>query len=341
MKMIDLRSDTVTKPSKEMLEVMMNAEVGDDVFGDDPNVNTLENEAASMFCKEAALFCCSGTQTNQIAIKVHTQPGEELICDRLSHIYNYEGGGIAFNSGVQVRYVFGDKGIFTSDDVLQNINDDNVHFPKTSLVCIENTVNKGGGSIWNLAQIQPIKKVCDEKKLKLHLDGARLFNALVETKNTTEEIGNTFESISICLSKGLGCPVGSLLIGDKEFIYKARRIRKVLGGGMRQAGLLAAAGRFALKNNIERLTLDHKKAKHLANILQQQNFVEELIPVATNILIFKLKKEFSTEKFIQHFATNNIKIVSAGVQTIRLVMHLDVTDIDVMQIEKAIINFKV
>ena len=339
--MIDLRSDTVTKPSKEMLEVMMNAEVGDDVFGDDPNVNTLENEAASMFCKEAALFCCSGTQTNQIAIKVHTQPGEELICDRLSHIYNYEGGGIAFNSGVQVRYVFGDKGIFTSDDVLQNINDDNVHFPKTSLVCIENTVNKGGGSIWNLAQIQPIKKVCDEKKLKLHLDGARLFNALVETKNTTEEIGNTFESISICLSKGLGCPVGSLLIGDKEFIYKARRIRKVLGGGMRQAGLLAAAGRFALKNNIERLTLDHKKAKHLANILQQQNFVEELIPVATNILIFKLKKEFSTEKFIQHFATNNIKIVSAGVQTIRLVMHLDVTDIDVMQIEKAIINFKV
>ena len=216
--MIDFRSDTVTKPSKEMLHQMFAAEVGDDVFGDDPNVNALEKEAAEMFGKEAALFCSSGTQTNQIAIKAHTQPGEELICDRLSHIYNYEGGGIAFNSGVQVRYVFGERGIFTADDVMQNINADDPHFAKTSLVCIENTVNKGGGSIWSLDEMQNIKNACNKNNLKLHLDGARLFNALVETGITTQQIGDTFDTISICLSKGLGCPIGSLLLGNKEFI---------------------------------------------------------------------------------------------------------------------------
>ena len=340
MNWIDLRSDSVTKPSKEMMESMMNAEVGDDVLGDDPTVNALEMMAASLFGKEAALFCSSGTQTNQIAIKVHTQPGEEIICDRLSHIYNYEGGGIAFNSGVQVRYVFGDRGRFSANDVLQNINPVDIHFPKTSLVCIENTVNKGGGSIWRLSQMQAIKKVCDENNLNLHLDGARLFNALVETKISPKEIGDNFDSISICLSKGLGCPIGSLLLGKKDFIAQSRRIRKVFGGGMRQAGIIAAAGIYALNNNIERLKIDNQKAKYLETILQPLHFVEEIIPVETNIVIFKLKKEFSTEKMIQHFAQYHIKIVSSGVQIIRLVMHLDVSNDAVLEIEKALISFE-
>ncbi len=339
MKTIDLRSDTVTKPSKAMLQAMFEAQVGDDVFGDDPTINALEEKVAQLFGKEAALFCSSGTQTNQIAIKVHTQPGDELICDRTAHIYNYEGGGIAFNSGVQARYVFGDKGRFTADEVLQNINDDNVHFPRTSLVCIENTVNKGGGSIWSWAQMQAIRTVCDEKKLPLHLDGARLFNALVETKISTQQIGNLFDSVSICLSKGLGCPVGSLLIGDKNFIYKARRIRKVLGGGMRQAGFLAAAGIFALDNHIERLKDDHRRTKQLQSLLQPLSFVEEMIPAETNLLIFKLKKEFSTQKFIQHFAEKNIIIVSAGLQTIRFALHLDIDDNDLQRVGEALKSF--
>ncbi|MFM2225340.1 MAG: low-specificity L-threonine aldolase [Bacteroidota bacterium] len=337
--MIDFRSDTVTRPSKEMLHQMFNAEVGDDVFGDDPNVNALEKEAAEMFGKEAALFCSSGTQTNQIAIKAHTQPGEELICDRLSHIYNYEGGGIAFNSGVQVRYVFGERGIFTADDVLQNINADDPHFAKTSLVCIENTVNKGGGSIWSLDEMQNIKNACNKNNLKLHLDGARLFNALVETGITTQQIGNTFDSISICLSKGLGCPIGSLLLGNKEFIYKSRRLRKVFGGGMRQAGFVAAAGRFALKNNIERLKHDHLKAKQIEQILSTKNYVSETIPVQTNIVIFKLKQEVDTNKFLEHLLQHNIKTVSSGPQTIRLVTHLNIKNDDLNIVKLALEKF--
>jgi threonine aldolase len=337
--MIDFRSDTVTRPSKEMLHQMFTAEVGDDVFGDDPNVNLLEQEAAKIFGKEAALFCSSGTQTNQIAIKAHTQPGEELICDRLSHIYNYEGGGIAFNSGVQTRYVFGERGIFNTDDVLQNINADDPHFPKTSLVCIENTVNKGGGSIWSLEQMQSIKNVCDKNNLKLHLDGARLFNALIESKITTQQIGETFDTISICLSKGLGCPIGSLLLGDKEFIYKSRRLRKVFGGGMRQAGFIAAAGRFALKNNIERLKEDHLKAKQIEQMLSAKNYVESVLPVQTNIIIFKLKSEISTNKFLEHLLQNNIKTVSSGPQTIRLVTHLDIKNEDLNKVEEALNSF--
>jgi threonine aldolase len=338
MKLIDLRSDTVTRPTKEMKEAMFNAKVGDDVFGDDPSVNALEIEAAEMFGKEAALFCSSGTQTNQIAIKVHTQPGDEIICDRLSHIYNYEGGGIAFNSGVQVRYVFGDKGIFTANDVLQNINADDPHFPHTSLVCIENTVNKGGGSVWPMTKIKEVKTACEGKNLPLHLDGARLFNALVKQNVSTTEIGEQFSSISICLSKGLGCPVGSLLLGTKEFIYKARRIRKVFGGGMRQAGYLAAAGSFALKNNVKRLKDDNEKAMYLGSVINKLNYVDELFPVETNIILFKLKLEGNTEKIIEHFANHQIKIISSGNQTIRMVMHLDVSDDDVNRVEKCLIN---
>jgi threonine aldolase len=339
MKVIDLRSDTVTKPTKPMLEAMFNAQVGDDVFADDPTVNSLEEKIAKMFDKEAALFCSSGTQTNQIAIKVHTQPGDELICDRTAHIYNYEGGGISFNSGVQARLVFGNKGIFSANDVLENINVDNVHFPNTKLVCIENTVNKGGGSIWKKEQMQSIKKVCEENNLKLHLDGARIFNALAETKNTTQQIGEIFDSISVCFSKGLGCPIGSVLIGKKDFVYQARRVRKIFGGGMRQAGYLAAAASYALDHHIERISTDHQRAKILAKIIQQKTYIDELIFPETNIIIFKLKKEFSIEKFIQHFAKHEIKIVSAGIQTVRFVTHLDIDDTDLERIEKALNTF--
>ncbi|MCK5536596.1 MAG: aminotransferase class I/II-fold pyridoxal phosphate-dependent enzyme, partial [Bacteroidales bacterium] len=233
---VDLRSDTVTKPSKEMLEAMFNAKVGDDVFGEDPSINELEEITANMFGKEAALFAPSGIMTNQLAIKVHTVPGDEVICHRLSHIYNFEGGGIAFHSGSSVRLIEGNNGIFDVDDILQNINPDNVHFPVTSLVSVENTVNKGGGAIYPFAKLQAMSKVCKENNLKIHVDGARLFNALVATGETAQQHGELFDSISICLSKGLGAPVGSLLIGDKAFIHRARHFRRMFGGGMRQAG---------------------------------------------------------------------------------------------------------
>jgi threonine aldolase len=338
--MIDFRSDTVTRPTAEMLEKMFSAQVGDDVFGDDPSIIELEQFSANLFGKKAALFCSSGTQTNQIAIKAHTQPADELICDRLAHIYNYEGGGIAFNSGVQTRYVFGNRGIFTADDVLQNINADDPHFPKTKLVCIENTVNKGGGSFWTLEQMQNIKNVCSENNLKLHLDGARLFNALVETNDSTLQIGETFNSISICLSKGLGCPIGSLLIGDEDFIYQAKRIRKILGGGMRQAGYLAAAGLYALQNNIERLKEDHLKATLIEKMLLSLDYIQEIIPVKTNIIIFKLKPEINTQTLLQHLLKFNIKTVSSGPQTIRFVTHLDIKMDDLNVLESALNQFK-
>lgn len=324
---IDLRSDTVTKPSKEMLDAMFSAKVGDDVFNEDPTVNELENYAATLFGKESALFCPSGTMTNQIAIKVHTQPGEELICDVNSHIYNYEGGGISFNSGVQAKLVNGNEGRLSVEMIEPLINGDYDWLTKTSLVSLENTVNRAGGSYYKVDQIKPISTFCQSKKLKLHLDGARIFNALVESGDSVKDIGDCFDSISICLSKGLGAPVGSLLIGDKEFIKRARRVRKVFGGGMRQAGFLAAAGLFALKNNIDRLKEDHKKAKIIEAELKQLPFIDSVLPVYTNIVIFNLKKEkFTGEEFERSLAKKNIRIAAFGKQTIRMVTHLDYDD---------------
>lgn len=324
---IDLRSDTVTKPTKEMLQYMFVAQVGDDVFDDDPAVNELQNMAAKMFNKEAALFCPSGTMTNQIAIKLHTQPGDEVLCDESAHVYNYEGGGIAFNANCSVRLLHGDRGRFTTQDVLNNINPDNVHFPKTSLVCVENTCNRGGGSYYSLEQLQAIQKVCKENQLAYHLDGARLFNALVETKNTTQEIGNTFDTISICLSKGLGAPVGSLLIGNNQHIAKAKRIRKVFGGGMRQAGYLAAAGIYALTHHIDRLKQDHEKAKYIGEHLASNKHIKEVLPVDTNIIIFKLKDEIDVqEQFLRLLKENNILFQTMSRDKMRFVTHLDITD---------------
>jgi threonine aldolase len=326
MNLIDLRSDTVTKPSKAMMEAMMAAPVGDDVFNEDPSIIELENYAANLFGKEAALFCPSGTMTNQIAIKVHTQPGDELICDVNSHIYNYEGGGISFNSGVQAKLLIGDQGRLSANMIEQNINGQFDWLTNTSLVCIENTVNRAGGSYYTCKQIEPIAQLCKNKNLKLHLDGARIFNALEETKETPAEIGALVHSVSVCLSKGLGAPVGSLIIGDKIFIKKARKLRKVFGGGMRQAGFLAAAGLFALKNNVTRLNEDHRKAKVLEQTLKSLNYVESALPVYTNIVIFNLKKEMSGEDFEKKLSSNNIKISAFGKQTMRMVTHLDFTE---------------
>ncbi len=326
--MIDLRSDTVTNPTKPMLEAMMNAKVGDDVFGEDPTVNELQQFAAEMFGMEAALFCSSGTQTNQIAIKLHTQPGDEVICDKLSHVYLYEGGGIASNSGASVRLIEGNLGRFTASQVIENINDkNNIHFPISKLVCIENTVNKGGGACWDLNELNKIKSVCNENNMGFHLDGARLFNAIIANNENPKTYGNLFDTISICLSKGLGAPIGSLLLGSKNNILKATRIRKVMGGGMRQAGFIAAAGLFALKNNITRLSIDNERAKIIANVLQQKKFVEFVYPVETNIVIFKVKQnQLSIEKLLHELNNNNIKAVSMGNNLIRFVLHLNISD---------------
>src|SRR5689334_5830435 len=285
---IDFRSDTVTKPGQGMMEAMMKAKVGDDVFGEDPSINELESLTATMFGMEAAIYCPSGTMTNQIAIKCHTQPGDEVICDESSHIYQYEGGGIAFNSAASVKLIQGDKGRISAEQVLNAIQPDDPHRPHTSLVSLENTSNRGGGSCYDFEEIKKIRAVCTEKKLAFHLDGARLWNALVAKKETPKQYGEAFDSISVCLSKSLGCPVGSLLLGKKDLIKKARRIRKVFGGGMRQAGFLAAAGIYALENNIERLSEDHKHATQIAEALQKKSFVKFVLPVETNIIIFEV-----------------------------------------------------
>ncbi len=327
MQIIDLRSDTVTRPTKAMLQAMMEAPVGDDVFAEDPTVLELESYAARLFGKEAALFCPSGTMTNQIAIKVHTRPGDELLCDVNAHIYNYEGGGISFNSGVQAKLLAGQEGRLQVDLIEANINGDFDWLTRTSLVCLENTVNRAGGSYYTVEQIKPISAFCKEKKLKLHLDGARIFNALAETGDSTAETGKHFDSISICLSKGLGAPVGSLLIGNRDFIKQARKVRKVFGGGMRQAGILAAAGLYALKNNVNRLREDHVRAKKIEEALKTLKFVESINPVYTNIIIFHLKKEMMTgQDFENKLAESHIKVSSFGRQTIRFVTHLDFND---------------
>ena len=287
--MIDLRSDTVTRPTPEMLAAMMSAVVGDDVFGDDPTVKALEAKAAAMFGREAALYCPSGTMTNQVAINVHTRPGDEVICHRHAHVYYYEGGAMMKNSGVSVCLLDGPRGQITAAEVERNINPDDIHRPATTLVEVENSMNKGGGTIYDFREVQAISEVCKKHGLKLHLDGARLFNALAETGESPKAWAAMVDSVSICLSKGLGAPIGSLLIGDKAFIHLAKRVRKAFGGAMRQAGYLAAAGIYALDNNIGRLKEDNARAKHLGSLLEKHHLIESVIPVETNIVIFKLK----------------------------------------------------
>jgi threonine aldolase len=324
--MIDLRSDTVTKPCKEMLEAMIKAPVGDDVFNEDPTINELQNYASKLFGMEDSLFCSSGTQTNQIAINVHVQPGSEVICHKESHIYKYEGGGIAKNSGASVRLLDGNRGRLTLDEIQKWINPKmDVHYPLTHLISLEDTANRGGGSIYDINEIVKIRAFCLTNNLPLHLDGARLFNALVETKIDFKNYASNFDSMSICLSKGLGAPVGSLLLGSKEFIHKARRVRKVFGGGMRQAGIIAAGGLFALKNNIERLKEDHQKAKIIETELKQCAWVESVVPVETNIVVAILKDQNKRDEFIEKLKNKNCLIMAFGPGMLRMVTHLDVS----------------
>lgn len=325
---INLISDTVTKPTPEMMDAMMSAVVGDDVFKEDPTVNELEEKTAQLFGMEAALFFPSGTMTNQTAIKLHTQPGEQLICDKYAHIYNYEGGGVSFNSGVSCRLVDGTRGTMTAAQVEAVINPpDFYHSPLTTLVCVENTANKGGGACWNFQELEKIRKVCDQHKLGYHLDGARLWNALVEKNETALQYGKLFDTISVCLSKGLGCPVGSLLLGTKEDMEKAIRIRKIFGGGMRQSGFLAAAAIYAIDNHRERLAEDHKNAKEIGQALSTKSFVKKVEPIETNIVIFEIDESFMTSnEFVAKLAEKDILIIGMGQGKLRMVTHLDYTD---------------
>ena len=325
---INLVSDTVTRPSVEMLNVMFNAKVGDDVYKQDPTVNELEETLADIFGMEAALFFPSGTMANQTAIKLHTQPGEQVICDKYSHIYHYEGGGASFNSGVSCCLVDGKRGMITADLVKNAINDpDFYHAPLTSLVSIENTTNKGGGACYDIETLHAIKQVCIENNLKYHLDGARLWNALVAKKQHPKQFGELFDTISVCLSKGLGAPVGSVLLGTKEDMKRALRIRKIFGGGMRQSGYLAAAGLYALQNNINRLEIDHRRAKELGSLLEKMPWVANVEPMETNILIFGLQPSIDEKLFMEKLKQKGILISSMGHGKLRIVTHLDYKEV--------------
>lgn len=303
------------------------------MWGDDPTVNALQQYAAQLFGMGAGLFCPTGTMTNQIAIKVHTHPGEEVLCADTAHIYCYEGGGMAFNSGVQAKLLPSDRGRITAAQVEAAVNPDDVHFPPTTLVCLENTTNKGGGAIYSWKELQGIHTVCRKHRLKLHLDGARLFNALVEAEYSPQDLGALFDSISICLSKGLGCPVGSLLLGSHEFIRRARRIRKILGGGMRQAGFLAAAGLYALQHHVTRLREDHQRAQQLAQVLAGRPFVKQVLPVETNIVIFELNTEVcSAASLTEKLKTMGVLGAQMSSTIYRFVTHLDLSDEDIEQV---------
>jgi threonine aldolase len=335
---IDLISDTVTRPTSGMLDAMMNAKVGDDVFKNDPTVTKLQEKAADLFGMEDALFFPSGTMANQTAIKLHTQPGDKLFCDKWAHVYNYEGGGAAFNSGVSCKLIDGDRGMFTAEQLkVVTAGRADIHVPYSRLVCIENTTNKGGGACWDFEELKKIKEVCLDQNLDYHLDGARLFNALVEKKETPKQYGGLFDTISICLSKGLGAPVGSILLGSKVHIAKALRIRKLFGGAMRQVGFLAAAGIYAFDNHIERLANDHKKAKAIELVLNSLPYVKKVEPVETNIIIFYVKDHLNADDFIACMTKKNILLTPMGDGKIRIVTHLDFS---IEMLEKLVFELK-
>jgi len=324
---INLISDTITRPTPEMLAFMMKAKVGDDVFNADPTVVELQQKIATLFGMEAALFFPSGTMANQTAIKLHTQPAEQIICDKWSHVYNYESGGASFHSGVSCKLIDGHRGMFKAEQLTENINDpEQYYLPLSSLVVVENTTNKGGGACWDYTELEKIQKVCAERGLSYHLDGARLFNALVAKNEAPKQYGKLFDSISICLSKGLGAPIGSLLLSSEKNIYNAIRIRKLFGGGMRQVGYLAAAGIYALDHHVDRLEEDHQRAKTLGEALMASDWIEKVEPIETNIIIFKLHKNRDEQLFLTALEKENIKLISMGEGKLRIVTHLDFTD---------------
>lgn len=334
--MIDLRSDTVTKPTRGMMEAMMKAEVGDDVFGEDPTINKLQEKAADLFGFEAGLFCPSGTMTNQIAIQVHTKPGDEVICHETSHVYNYEGGGIARNALSSTKLVRNNHSTMSVAEVDSLVNGNFEWLARTSLVVAEDTSNRGGGTCCDLDNLKALSKYCREKELAFHLDGARLFNALVKKGHDLKEYGALFDSISICLSKGLGTPVGSVLLGSEPFFREARRVRKVMGGGMRQAGILAAAGIYALDHHVDRLAEDHQNAELLAENLDQLKQVTSVIPPETNILIFDVNPHFSAEFFLNLLMEKGVRGVPFGPNRIRLVTHLDASREDILKAKEVL-----
>lgn len=335
--MIDLRSDTVTLPTEEMKTAMMHAPLGDDVFGEDPSINELEQFSVNLFGMEAALFCPSGTMTNQIALNVHLNPGDEVICHREAHIYQYEGGGIAKNSGASVRLIHGNNGMLTAQNVLDNINPDDVHFARTALVSLENTMNRGGGVCYDMAAMEAIKKVCDDHNLPLHLDGARVFNAMIKNGESPQAYGRIFDSISICLSKGLGAPVGSVLIGSKAFIKQAKRVRKVFGGGMRQAGMIAKAGWYALNHHVERLREDHVHAAQIAEALRTTKGVTAVQATETNIVVFEVE---NPTEMLQTLKEHGILAISFGGNKLRMVTHLNISASDVQQVCEVLTTLK-
>ena len=338
--MIELRSDTFTKPSPEMREAMFNARIGDDVFGEDESSNELQEYCARLFGYEAGLFCTSGTMANQIGINCWTRPGEEIICDAVSHIHLYEGGGIAANSGAAVHLLHGNLGRITAAQVEASVKADNPHYPKSRMVSLENTVNRGGGACYDLDEIRRIKTVCKGHNLILHLDGARLFNALLATDTRPEDYGQLFDSISICLSKGLGAPMGSVLLGSREFIHQAIRVRKRWGGGWRQAGFMAAAGLFAIQHQRERLKTDHENARAIASVIGGRPEVTTILPVVTNIVIFYLDPAWgNSARWVQKAAENGILCAPFGNDAVRMVTHLDFTSDDLSEFFKKIISY--
>jgi threonine aldolase len=321
---INLISDTVTKPTPEMLKAMFNAKVGDDVFKQDPTVNEFERIVADLFGMEAAMFFPTGTMANQSAIKLNCNPGEQIICDKWSHIHLYESGGASANSGVNFNLLDGNRGMITAEQVKGAINDPEFyHMPLSKMVGIENTTNKGGGACYDLEELQKIKQVCKENNLKYHLDGARLWNALVAKKQQPKQFGALFDTISVCFSKGLGAPIGSVLVSDAETIHRALRVRKIFGGNLRQSGYLAAAGIYALKNNVNRLADDHRRAAELGQALSQLPWVEKVEPAETNILIFEIRKPLTEKVVIEKLKTKGILISSMGQGKLRMVTHLD------------------
>ncbi|RMG69125.1 MAG: low-specificity L-threonine aldolase [Calditrichaeota bacterium] len=331
MRVVDLRSDTVTRPSAEMRQVMMTARVGDDVFGEDPTVNQLQEMVAEMTGKEAALFVTSGTQGNQVCINAHTRPGEEVIVERGSHIFNYECGSPALLSGVQLYPIDGKHGAFTLEQVEQAVRPPNVHHPQTRLICIENTHNRAGGTIFPLEEMARISQFARQRGLRMHLDGARLWNASVATGISIREYCQYFDSVSMCFSKGLGCPVGSIVAGDRDFIQRAHYYRKAYGGGLRQAGVLAAAAIYAIENNFSRLEEDHRKARLLAEGLSQLPGVKlDLETVQTNIVIFDLDEAVvPAERLVALLREQGVLVLNIAPGRIRAVTHLDVSMEDV------------
>ncbi|MFH1514760.1 MAG: GntG family PLP-dependent aldolase [bacterium] len=327
--MIDLRSDTITRPTQQMRHAMANAEVGDDVFGDDPTVNLLEETVAEILGKEAALFVPSGTMANQIAVRCHTQPGDEVLLHEDAHHYFYETGGAFVLSGVVPRMLRGDRGMFTTEEVERAIRPDDVHFPSTTLLCVENTTNRGGGAIWPIDDINEIKKTADKHNLKLHMDGARLWNASVASGIPEKEYAKFFDTVNVCFSKGLGAPIGSAVTGSIEIIKKARKYRKLLGGGMRQAGIIAAGALFALDHHRERLADDHRCAKQLAEGIAGLPGIEiDLEKVETNIVIF-FSKNIPAKELVQKLFSEGIWVLALGDEMVRAVTNMSVYDGDI------------